>query len=34
MGGRKTIGGANDVTKRAFMVGINVYKETQSVAVS
>jgi hypothetical protein len=33
MGGRKTIGGANDVTKRAFMVGINVYRETQSVAV-
>jgi hypothetical protein len=34
MGGRKTIGGSNDVTKRVFMVGINVYRETQSVAVS
>lgn len=34
MGGRKTIGGANDVTKRAFMVGLNVYIEIPSAAVA
>jgi len=33
MGGRKTIGGANDVTKRSFMVGLNYYSELESVAV-
>jgi hypothetical protein len=34
MGGRKTIGGANDVTKRTFMVGLNQYIEIPSTAVS
>lgn len=33
MGGRKTLGGANDVTKRTFMVGLNYYNELESVAV-
>lgn len=31
MGGRKTLGGANDVTKRSFMVGLNFYDELESV---
>lgn len=34
MGGRKTIGGANDVTKRTFMVGLNQYIEVPSEAVT
>lgn len=34
MGGRKTIGGSNDVTKRTFMVGLNQYIEIPSEAVS
>lgn len=34
MGGRKTLGGANDVTKRTFMVGLNFYSELESVAVA
>lgn len=33
MGGRKTLGGANDVTKRSFMVGLNVYNELEAAAV-
>lgn len=32
MGGRKTLGGANDVTKRSFMIGLNFYDELESVA--
>lgn len=31
MGGRKTLGGANDVTKRSFMIGLNYYNELESV---
>lgn len=34
MGGRKTLGGANDVTKRTFMVGLNYYDELESTAVA
>lgn len=34
MGGRKTLGGANDVTKRTFMVGLNYYDELESAAVA
>lgn len=34
MGGRKTIGGANDVTKRTFMIGLNFYSELESVPVA
>jgi len=34
MGGRKTIGGAADITKRTFMVGLNFYQEVASTAVS
>jgi len=33
MGGRKTIGGSNDITKRTFMVGLNQYLEVPSVVV-
>lgn len=33
MGGRKTIGGASDITKRVFNVGMNVYIEVPSTAV-
>lgn len=34
MGGRKTIGGANDIGKRTFMVGLNQYIEVPSEAVA
>lgn len=34
MGGRKTIGGANDVTKVAYTVGNNVFLEVPSTAVA
>ncbi|MDB5420657.1 MAG: hypothetical protein JWR59_604 [Brevundimonas sp.] len=32
MGGRKGVGGANDVTKRTFVVGINAYFEAPSTS--
>jgi hypothetical protein len=34
MGGRKTIGGANDVTKRTFMLGLNFYDDLPAAAVT
>lgn len=33
MGGRKTIGGASDVTKRTFVIGLNAYFDVASTAV-